>query len=270
MAALFALVFLLGVSTVNAATLVDKQASSVIRRENQAMHLDSAGKLQPLMETEPEDQSSALTYCNRQFLIMADGTNDCTPEAHQSEQINIQSDCQHAAQMLDKTVAADFVQNTHTGGTLPYPKGCFINATDGKVYFNPTVPEPTTYSGQKICMRSLYVEHNKTAGAGCTGGATLVTDFEACHVAATCVAGGGAPKLIDFASNWTTTAEGRLEGVDKPEGCFQNDLGEWGFNHIEPTGTVVGGTSVCLNAGGAHTPATTAVTTDTTAVTAAP
>merc|ERR1719265_1728584 len=92
--------------------------------------------------------------------------------------------------------------NTHLVNPLPYPKGCFVNAseTPEKVSFNPSESNTTgvTLTGRKICMRRLYTNGtaNKDSDTACTAagsGYIPINNFDACLHAMTCHKGGAAP-----------------------------------------------------------------------------
>jgi len=263
MAALPSLVFILGMCTANAVSIVadGKAAPSVIRRENQAMHLDSTGKMQSLTQAEDHFKS---TQCNGQFVLMAEGTDECTGSGKMHE-VHLQDDCKRAATALSKSAASnnEFDMNTHQVAELPYPKGCFLKTDNDLVYMNPTAPVPVngTSGGRKICERRKYVKGSNftdsaTACAADGDGVAIFgngeSSVDACMIAAKCVGGFNVCLRALFFDNVTCgefADRPCYTSNTEPQGCFQDDVGCWNYNHIAtaPTG-VTSGTAVCHQA----------------------
>lgn len=259
MAAIYVILLSLGVSTINAVNVVRKENEQLVRREVEAVEMESSGhvhKAQEIPQALFKEQQQkgrkeeVVTECNRQFLLMDEGSDACTGSGAPAT-VMYEGDCKRAAKELSLQVAEDpnFFLDTHMVNPLPYPHGCYLNTTTNKVAFNPSESNDTSISGKKICMRSKYVDGtpntNPTGDTpGCQGDAKPITTSEACWQAALCSAGGGACKLLDFAENRTNfTAE------DKPQGCYKDGIGCWGFNNLKtaPTGPIVNGTAVCFN-----------------------
>jgi len=264
MAVLPTLLLILGVSTVNAVKVVvvsdknDKKAETLVRRE--ALELQASGEIQEFPEELFADQekveapgackSGCATECDRQFLLMAEGVDACSGSG-EPVMIREQIDCKTAGAKLGLEIAEEdhFFLNTYEVNPLPYPHGCFLNTTTNKVAYNPSESNGTAVTGKKICVRSKYISGTANTNptgtpAGCTGDAKPITTVEACWEASKCAAGGDAPKLLDFLENRST-----YKAQDKPQGCFKDTVGYWGFNYLEtaPTGPIVNGTAVCLN-----------------------
>lgn len=253
MASLLLISALLGVCAAVNVITTDKseRTATIVRRES--THVDPAGHVKMMINAQNQrhkHKHQEPTECDRQFLLMAEGTDSCTGSGG-PEEILFEGDCDHASTVLgipkaDNSSGGYFLNN-YIVNPLPYPKGCFVNTTTNKIHFNPEESNTTgvTLTGKKICVRNKYI--NGTADSnpdsGCSGDAVAILTYDDCWAAATCAAGGGACKLQAFKENVTTYKQD-----DRPQGCFKDSLGCWGFNYIEssPTGTL-NGTSVCLN-----------------------
>lgn len=254
--------------------LTSVTAVEIIRRQNQEqqVRLDSAGHVilddpaladpkEALVKTKGNNKGSSdvPTQCDRQFLQMAEGSDECTGSGS-PQTIEYEGDCTHAASVLGFTKAPNYFLNNYVTNPLTYPKGCFLNTSTKLIHFNPEESDTKgmTLSGKKICMRTIYIngtEHSDPSD-GCTGDAVSILNYDACWAASVCAAGGGACKLQPFKDNVTS-----YKRQDKPQGCFRDDIGCWGFNYLETPagGDIVNGTPVCKNVvssgGGASTSA---------------
>lgn len=187
-------------------------------------------------DTRTED--SILTLCNRQYILQDEGSDDCAS----GEKILSEEDCDHAASFLGKTKRDPFAIDTHYVSPQPYPHGCFLNTSTDLVVYNPTEPNATEYSGQKICLRSKYVNGtaNTDPAEGCTGDGSKIETYGACWEAALCVGGGGVCRQLNFTENRSMSSD------NLPSGCFMDHEGCWGFNSLQsaPAGDIAG-TPVC-------------------------
>lgn len=250
MAALPCLLLILGVSTVTAVNIVaNDKTDGIVRREHATAHVHSDGEMEieetPLRHKDVDlSKTSVITDCDRQFMMMAEGTDVCTGSGF-PQMVLYEGDCKLAAADLSLTVAPnpDFFLNSHEVNPLQYPHGCYFNTTTNLVSFNPTESNSTTIIGKKICMRTKYIEGtaNTDPATGCTGDAKPVTTETECWEATKCEMGGGACKLLDFLENRSVSIP------DKPEGCYKDQIGCWGFNNATPAGAIVNGTPVCKN-----------------------
>jgi len=239
----------------------DKSSSTMIRRE--VLDMDPTGHM--MLRDQDENEASQITECNKQFLVMAEGENDCTGSGG-LEVIDYEGDCVLAAQELAKVNSAieaapkdnsstGLLLNTHLVNPLPYPQGCFLNTTTNKIHVNLAEVNSTatpTLTGKKICMRSKYINGtaNTNPDTGSSDDSKPILTYDECWAAAACVAG-TAPKLVAFKENKTD-----YKPTDKPIGCFKDKGGQasgdtagyWGFNYAEtaPAGTLTG-TPVCIN-----------------------
>jgi hypothetical protein len=260
----------------------EKSSSTMVRRE---VDLDPSGHVMKVMvHDQPTRKASTITDCNKQFLVMAEGSDDC---GDKGEVIEFEGDCLHAASQLKLVNSAidaapkdnsstGFMLNTHLVNPLPYPSGCFLNTSTGKVHVNlgetnstghTIANTATTLQGKKICMRTLYTNGtaNSNPDSGCGDDSDPILNYDECCIAAGCVAGGdmfcngantllsfgNAPELQPFKENHTDYMPN-----DKPMGCFKDQggqavgdtLGYWGFNYkaTAPTGALTG-TPVCKN-----------------------
>jgi len=225
---------------------------AVVRREQspQMVLLDPAGNAEhateELLGGQIDDGLGVPTQCNRQFLEMAEGKDECTGSGNLTE-ILYDGDCTHAAESLKLTKATNYFLDDHEVNPQPYPKGCFVNTSTNLVHYNPQEANTSgiTISGKKICMRDLYASgtHGTNPKEGCTGDATPVLTYDNCLAASLCAAGGGACKILQFKDNVDT-----YKKDDMPIGCFRDAIGCWGFNNIAiaPTNPV-NGTPVCIN-----------------------
>lgn len=248
---------------------IDIDESKLVRRAN-LMHIDPFGVLQSLAET--QEQSTVLTQCDREFVLMAEGTDTCTDS---STAIMSQTDCELAVHPeqegstknrlgllitdVTKAEAANFVLSTREVNPLPYVKGCFLDPTTQKIALNPTVPAPEDgkYQGRKICMREKYTnsEINTDGATGCTH---PILDEAECKKAAMCKMGSGAcsfdeyvtiPPFLQRILVTDANSNSTYKANDKPKGCFQDKDGCWGFNHFDGTPGAIsdGSTAVCLS-----------------------
>lgn len=244
-----------GAAAVSAVTSPATSAG-ILRRENGAhqVNLDPAGHVlqvdtESLAEEERaqmQPQANMPTECDRQFILMAEGADECTGSGAPQE-ILFEGDCTHASEELSIGKADKFFLDTYKENPILAPKGCFLNTTSGKLTFNPEEVDISgrTLVGQKVCMRSKYI--NGTTGTnpdkGCTGDSVPILDYDACLAASLCAAGGGACKLQAFKDNVTSYKKN-----ERPKGCFKDSIGCWGFNYMgtDPNG-VINGTPICHN-----------------------
>lgn len=240
-------------------------AVEIIRRnkgqDSQQVRMDAAGHVLPVsgpvLPVDPKEalvkaqadnkgSSAVPTECDRQFLLMAEGSDDCSGSGS-PQVIEYEGDCDHAASVLGVSKASNYFLQNYVTNPLLYPKGCFLNTSTNLVHFNPEESDTkgATLTGKKICMRTVYINGTKDTDPsdGCTGDAKPILNYNACWAASVCAAGGGACKIQPFKDNVTS-----YKRNDKPQGCFKDVIGCWGFNYLEtlPSGNI-NGTPVCKN-----------------------
>lgn len=237
-------------------------AYDMIRRQDaQQVRLDAAGNVIQLQASSAEEfpkealiktnadtkaSSNVATQCDRQFLQMAEGSDECTGSGD-PQVITWDADCDHAASVLGIPKATNYFLHNYVTNPLTYPKGCFLNTSTNLIHFNPeeTDTKGMTLTGKKICMRTVYINGTEDTDPsdGCTDDAVAILNYDACWAASVCSAGGGACKLQPFQDNVTS-----YKRQDRPQGCFKDDLGCWGFNYLEEApGGDINGTPVCRN-----------------------
>jgi len=227
--------------------------SSIIRRhpdhglEGSVVIVSSSGELIQ------ESQEPGITYCNHDFIKGTENSNTC-PSG--STPIAKPATCAHAAGYLkasDGFVAmgggppsATFTVNNDwvADATLPYPKNCFAMA-NGSVFFNPSEPTPTNFSGTPICMRQKFPkggDNDGTETGGCPADFEPIRDYSSCMAAFECDEGNAGCMIPDFENNANFVTK------KAPKGCYRETNGCFNFNKfggaISELGTVTG-TPVC-------------------------
>lgn len=188
--------------------------------------------------------STSLGTCEDFHINSAD--HDGSDVCQNGQQSWSSSLCRNATDPhhLNLTLGSPFILSTDHTNPLPYPKACFLNTSENKVYFNPSGSDvgDLTLTGRKICMRPLYVngQANTDSPAACTwAGADYVPilEYDACLYAMAACEGGGAPKLDQFFYN---VSPANYKPQNKPRGCFKvTSTGQWAFNWIhKEAGTV--------------------------------
>jgi len=230
----------------------DQLKNSIIRRHDvkaglSEVLLDSAGEVKFQGRVTPAaDQSDPVptevsnSFCNHDFVRGQKDTNTCD----RGVPIITEDGCRHAATYLKtngETVdaAADhsFVKAVNEGGAaaLPFPKGCFIH--EGKVFLNPTEPEPDAWQGTPLCQRLLYPTLSE-----CTGEFEAITTAEDCLLAASCVEGLDGCKKPELEYHLQTDMK-KPHLTNRPKGCFREPTTDcFNFNHLasEPSAKVQG------------------------------
>lgn len=225
-----------------------------------AQLLGAAGVLAHRSPTEQDPQEAMVkanvddtlagdvpSQCDRQFVLMAEGADNCTGFGDPKE-VFYKGDCMHASAALGISMAPKFLLDTYEVDPLPYPRGCFLNTSTNLIHLNPEELDSASgkLTGKKICMRNVYINGTKNVAqpsTACIGDAAPILNFQECWAAALCAAGGMACKIQEFQDNVTS-----YKPQDRPQGCFKDAIGCWGFNYLDeaPSGAI-NGTAVCKN-----------------------
>lgn len=226
-----------------------KRHASIVRSAahgGEIVDVERASTEPQMRRTKPQLKAKTEIYtdCDRQFMLMDEGTDNCTD--HAKEVLTV-ADCDHAAKSLGIAKATKYVLDTHLVNPLPYPRGCFLNSSTNELHYNPSEIDAATITGAKVCMRELYI--NGTLGtnptAGCQGNAVPILNYDQCRKAAFCMSGGGACNEQRFVENSTVVLP---KDQNLPKGCYRDQLGCWGFNHVSSApANPSNGTPVCLD-----------------------
>jgi len=216
--------------------------SQTIRREPiRSVSLSASGEVTEETSWEDRAVGSSDQFCDFDFPLGADGTNNCTDTSLHNLIIE-EALCMEAAEQAGENVTAKANFKIGIHWEKEHPVGCFKN---NGYWFNANgnwPPLPVT--GSPVCSRPKHMNGTKDGNGGCPDGYEVIMDETTCRQSATCL---GYPKATQF----RTGEHNSSRKLDHPKGCWVDENDRQGtayFNEASAmgVGTHVEGTPICI------------------------